>query len=99
MKNEKLPDRAAALVEIVNQAQEQGNLPLLLIVDTRNEPLWTDSDHGQAGGAGGRHVMVITGIDPVTGKISLQNNWGTEKDYVGARALTPQDVLGMMKLQ
>ncbi|MCB9469942.1 MAG: hypothetical protein H6677_16850 [Candidatus Obscuribacterales bacterium] len=71
-------DLSAALTA----AKEAGNLPITLVVHTQNEPFFTDSGAGAAGGSGGWHVVNITDFDAETGKAMVDNQWGTDDDHL-----------------
>lgn len=70
------------LTAALTAAKEEGRMPITLVVHTRNEPFYTDSGAGTAGGSGGWHVVNITDFDPETGKAMVDNQWGTEDDHL-----------------
>lgn len=96
---EKLHHRLAEL------SKKPGGLPIIMLVHTTNEPFWTDSGEGAAGGAGkssdeakkrkempgGWHVVTITGYDPVTKRVSVDNTWSDASDHVARSRMIPVD--------
>ncbi len=67
--------------DALKQAKESGKLPIYVHVDTNNEPFWTDSKGGDAGGSGGPHVLTVTDYDPDTGKCTVQNQWDSASNH------------------
>ncbi len=68
--------------KLIEKAKKEHRLPLIMAVDTRNEPFYSDSGRGAAGGAGGGHVVTITDYIPgPPGKISFDNQWGSWRDH------------------
>lgn len=45
-------------------AKEHGKLPMVVKVHSGNEPLWSDSGNGAAGGSGGWHVVTMRDYEP-----------------------------------
>lgn len=70
------------LLRQLENAANSGQLPVVLRVNTRNEPFWTDSGAGKAGGSGGWHVVTVTdfagGSPP---KIMVDNQWDRNSDH------------------
>lgn len=73
----------------LKELKEGGKLPAVMFVDTNNEPFWTDSRAGLAGGSGGGHFVTVTDFDPKTGKVTVDNQWGARTDHsdINIRAL------------
>lgn len=67
-------------------------LPAIIRVDSYNEPFLTDSGGGEAGGSDGWHVVTITDFDPETDRVSIDNQWGTDSDRTGERAVSVEDL-------
>jgi hypothetical protein len=63
------------------QLKHDGKLPVIVQVNTENEPFWSDSHGGDAGGAGGEHVINITDYDEKTGKVTIRNQWDKDADH------------------
>jgi hypothetical protein len=63
------------------KAKAEGKLPIVISVQTGNEPFLTDSGGGAAGGSGGGHVVTITDYDPETGIAKMQNQWGKASSH------------------
>lgn len=77
----------------LKDAKEHGKLPLVAIVHTGNEPFYTDSGAGTAGGSGGWHAVTIT--DYVAGqpaKVAVDNQWGSTSDHLGQNKINIQDM-------
>ncbi len=74
--------------DTLKKLKEEGKLPVCINVDTNNEPFWTDSKGGDAGGSGGPHVVTVTDYDPDTGKCTVQNQWDKAANHeVSAKQL------------
>ncbi len=56
-------------------------LPAVILVHTKNEPFFSDSGGGKAGGSGGYHFVTVTDYNPGTGKVTLDNQWGKTNDH------------------
>lgn len=88
---EKLHEKLAEL------SKKPGGLPVIIMVHTSNEPFWKDSGRGTAAGAGikaddakklkempgGWHVVTITGYDPATRMVAIDNTWDDTSDHLG----------------
>lgn len=79
-------------------AKDHGLLPITIGVHTGNEPFYTDSGSGTAGGSGGWHVVNVTdyqdGAPPV---VTLDNQWGSKVDHTGKNKLTLDDLYFSMR--
>jgi hypothetical protein len=74
---------------VLAKAKAEGNLPIIVAVDTINEPFWTDSGGGRADGSGGAHVITITDFDGKTGMAKIQNQWDKSANHdISVRDLT-----------
>ena len=71
----------AELQAKLNDAKANHKLPVVVYVDTRNEPFYTDSGRGIAGGSGGDHVVTITDYDEKTGNVCIDNEWHKGADH------------------
>ncbi|HEY9869366.1 MAG TPA: hypothetical protein V6D08_09390 [Candidatus Obscuribacterales bacterium] len=69
------------LKQALEKAKADGKMPVILKVNTGQEPFFTDSRGGNAGGSGGPHVVVITDFDPKTGEAKINNQWGRATDH------------------
>jgi len=67
----------------LSAAKREGRFPLILRVHTKNEPFFSDSGAGKAGGSGAWHAVTVTGFDEATGRVSVDNQWGSKKDHFG----------------
>lgn len=88
----KIDDRASLVKELTNLNQHRG-FPIIVGVDTRNEPFLSDSGQGAAGGSGGSHVVTITAFDPVTGKVAIDNQWKAAADHLTPDKMITVDTL------
>jgi hypothetical protein len=60
-------------------AKAKGELPIILVVHTGNEPFKSDG----RGAAGTWHVVCVNDFDDATGKASVDNEWGRSADHFG----------------
>ncbi len=77
----------------IKDAKEHGKLPLVVVVHTGNEPFYTDSGQGAAGGSGGWHALTIT--DYVAGppaQVAVDNQWGLNADHLGQNKINLKDM-------
>jgi hypothetical protein len=59
-------------------------LPIILAVHTSKPPFKGSSSQGGSGGdTSGYHVVTITAYDPITGMVSIDNQWGRPWDHLG----------------
>jgi len=87
-------ESAEQLKDLVGKAQKEGRLPIIVLVLTDNNPLWTDSAGETAGGSGGKHVVTITDYNPITGEVMMQNQW----DRASSHAIGIEDLYRAMRL-
>lgn len=84
----------------IERIEREGG-PGVIMVHTRNEPFWTDSGGGVAGGSGGWHVVNIEGIrqDPRTGRylVDITNQWDDAAHHTGDRAIPLDQLFESMK--
>jgi len=76
----------AELKNMLIDLKNKGRLPVIITVHTGNEPFKSDS-RATTSSAGVWHVLSVTDIDPVTGKVSVDNEWGTQNDHIGKKAI------------
>jgi hypothetical protein len=79
-------------------ARDHGLLPVTIRVHTGNEPFYTDSGRGTAGGAGGWHVVNVTDVEngpPMS--LSLDNQWSSKVDHAGQNRLSLDDLYFSMR--
>ena len=92
----------AELKAKIEEAQKNGKLPIILGVNSGQEPFYSDSHGGAAGGSGGGHVVTITGIDK-DGKVQVENQWGKESKHsvdmheLYIATMAPKDAIGELK--
>lgn len=66
----------------LREARDQGRMPVVLWVDSSNEPFRTDSGGGVAGGSGRGHFVTITDYDPgPPARAAVDNQWGDSVDH------------------
>jgi len=73
------------LKDKLEEMKKNGELPAIIWVDSGNSPFWGDGgsynkEHNK-GGDHGPHVVSITDYDPATGRVSVDNQWGSAKDH------------------
>lgn len=56
------------------------NMPIFIRVHTGNDPFMSDSSGSFSRQRGVWHVVCITGYDPKTQKVSIDNQWGSRSD-------------------
>ncbi len=64
----------------LTRLRQGGSLPTQIVVHAGNEPFFGDSGGGIAGGSGGWHVVTVTDFDERTGRVSIDNQWGSDAD-------------------
>lgn len=81
------------LTAYLTQAKADGKFPVTVAVETTNEPFWSDSGGGVAGGSGGGHVLNITDFEPgPPGKVAIDNSWGTDDDHDASDPVSVHDL-------
>ncbi|MBI4534237.1 MAG: hypothetical protein HY711_09870 [Candidatus Melainabacteria bacterium] len=86
------------LTQRLAQLQRDGRLPVIVRVQTGNEPFYTDSGAGAAGGSGGAHVVTITDYQPgPPPKVSVDNQWWKSSDRLGPNAMAVHDLFLSMR--
>jgi len=68
------------LQDALAKAKVEGRMPIIIYVHTSNEPFFSDSGEGAAGGSGGWHVVNITDYDAANALVSVDNEWGESAD-------------------
>src|SRR5262249_14191666 len=82
----------AEMESTLARLRSEGRLPMVMEVNAANEPFWSDSGGGTAGGAGSWHVVTITDYDPATHRVSIDNQWGEQHDRSGDTAVSAHDL-------
>ncbi|MCA9802456.1 MAG: hypothetical protein KC777_10850 [Cyanobacteria bacterium HKST-UBA02] len=68
---------------LLTELSKNGGFPAILNVNTNFEPFRSDSGRGTAAGdEGGDHVVTITGYDPETRQLKIDNQWGSSRDHI-----------------
>jgi hypothetical protein len=78
IKHAKTPEE---FVQLISRLQKEGRFPALIVVDERNQPLWSQNHIGHP--ASGRenpfapygHMITINSFNPETGAVSYHNGW------------------------
>jgi hypothetical protein len=78
--------------DYIKKAKEDGKMPIIVGVHTGQEPFLHDSGGGAAGGSGGWHVVTITDYDEATGKVKIDNQWGSSADHQGDNGVHVHDL-------
>lgn len=82
----------------IAQAVRDGKLPVIVRVETSNQPWLRDSGNGSAGGSGGAHVITITGYEAgPPARVQVDNQWGESTDYQGRNTLSVHDLYLSMR--
>ncbi len=76
----------AELKAMLIDLKTQGRLPAIIAVHTGNEPFKSDS-RATTSSSGVWHVLSVTDIDAATGKVSVDNEWGTRADHIGKKPI------------
>jgi hypothetical protein len=90
------------LKQKILDAQKNGKLPIILGVNSGQEPFFSDSHGGAAGGAGGSHVVSVTGMDK-DGNVMVNNQWGKASKHavdlheLYVATLHPADAIAVLK--
>ncbi len=80
------------MTDFIKKAKEEHKLPIIMGVHSGQEPFLHDSGGGAAGGSGGWHVVTITDYDAATGKVQIDNQWGSSADHQGDHAVHIHDL-------
>jgi len=83
----------------LQQAQRDGKFPIIVRVDSANQPFFRDSNGGTAGGSDGAHVVTVTGYDAgPPAKVTVDNTWGSQSDHPAGSEITVHDLYMAMRL-
>jgi LysM repeat protein len=85
-------DSEQDLRQTLTRLRQGGHLPAQIIIHSGNEPFFADSGGGVAGGSGGWHVVTVRDFDERTGRVSLDNQWGTEADHTSGNEMNVSDL-------
>lgn len=71
------------LDEKLAQLKKEGKLPVVVWVNSENEPFYNDSGQGSAGGSGGGHYVTVTDYAEGTpSRVEIDNSWGSGADHL-----------------
>lgn len=85
-------DSEQDLRQTLTRLRQGGHLPAQMIIHSGNEPFFGDSGGGVAGGSGGWHVVTVRDFDERTGRVSLDNQWGTDADHTKGNEMSVSDL-------
>src|SRR4030095_14453694 len=68
-----------ALGRELERLKAEGKLPVIVRVHTDHYP-FHPAKADEAGGVGGTHLATITDYDPATGRVKIDNQWGSKWD-------------------
>lgn len=89
----KVSSQEELLAQLAN-AVRNGQLPIVLRVNTNNEPFFTDSGAGAAGGSGGWHVVTVMDfVDGSPPRVMVDNQWDRSSDHTNRDYGVPLPVL------
>jgi hypothetical protein len=81
-RNVETVDSPQALSERLARLQREGKLPVIIGIHSANEPFYSDSSGGEAGGSGGGHVVTVTHFDAgPPARVAVDNQWGSRVDH------------------
>lgn len=80
------------------EAKKAGKFPITVFIHSGNEPFWTDSGAGKAGGSGGGHVVNITDYNPgPPSTVAIDNSWGPKADHDARNPVKVGDLFNAMQ--
>lgn len=89
----KVGSQEELLAQLANAAKS-GQFPIVLRVNTNNEPFLTDSGAGAAGGSGGWHVVTVMDfVDGSPPRVMVDNQWDRSSDHTNRDYGVPLPVL------
>lgn len=72
------------LNDALASAAARGKLPVIVGINSYNEPFWGDSSYGAAGGAGSWHAVTVRSYAPGDPPmVEVDNQWGEKADKLG----------------
>ncbi len=75
-------DSSEALKTMIADLHAKKMLPASIRLHSGNDPFYTDSENGAAGGSGGWHEATILKYDPADPNyIEVDNSWGSKNDH------------------
>jgi hypothetical protein len=89
----------AELKAKLKELKDQHKLPVVIFVDTNNEPFYSDSGRGAAGGSGGYHVVTVTDYDENTGQVCVDNQWDKSADHGKGNPINVHDLYTAMQFK
>jgi len=92
-----------ALNKALQEAKNNGRLPIIVRVDAKNAPFWGESGGGAAAGSAAAHVITITDYQPAepgpparAARIEVDNQWGKDSDHTGDNAMLVSQLFAAM---
>lgn len=75
------------LNQILDNVRRENQFPIMAFVHTSNEPFYSDSGEGKAGGAGGItggwHAVILMSYNKNDQTVAVDNSWGEKADRLG----------------
>jgi hypothetical protein len=85
-------DNLKDLETSLERAQRDDNYPLVMLVNCKNEPFFSEAGLSNNEGGNMWHVINVWGYDKASGKVRFTNQWGSKADHMDDDAL-PIDTL------
>ncbi len=86
-------DSVDALRATVADLNQKHMLPASIRLHSGNDPFYTDSDNGAAGGSGGWHEATILKYNPLDPNfIEVDNSWGSKSDHRKTEKISVSDM-------
>jgi hypothetical protein len=83
----------------LERASREGKLPVIVRVESGNQPWFHDSGGGSAGGSDGAHVVCVTGYEAgPPARVQIDNQWGEQADHLGKRSMSVHDLYQSMRV-
>jgi hypothetical protein len=98
--NVKFVNTPEKMKTVLQDLQTKGNVPVMVFVDSRTQPFWSEANGGAAmlplePGATYGHVAAVTGYDSANSTVSIHTNWRDTDSKVSvadlARATQPAE--------
>lgn len=88
------------LKTVLDDAKKNNLFPVLLQVNTGSGFLGKQVEQasgkplgGEGAGFGGGHVLCLKDYDPATGKIGVDNTWGSSRDKLGSNSVSLKEIV------
>jgi len=82
----------------IAQIAKDGKFPVIIQVDAKAEPFFSDNNNSKNANTSETHVVTITGYEAgPPAKVSIDGQWGSKSDHRGANALSVHDLYLAMR--